>query len=155
MEWASLFITPKASIFPTEDIQEAVDEAQNALLEAQQTLQFQSHSPYLTQNKLRNLLEYFVAFQRIIDLSHEISQLEVKGDAAACERMMRDMRAAKQEPNVTTCSTLMNARTKVRSGRDVLGTFIEMQKCCPSYVVVVFFLTGSYLAYVVIIGWEL
>ncbi len=32
-----------------------------------------------------------------------------KGDAAACERVMRDMRAAGQEPNVLTWSTLMNA----------------------------------------------
>ncbi len=32
-----------------------------------------------------------------------------KGDAAACERVMRDMRAAGQEPDWTTWSTLMNA----------------------------------------------
>jgi pentatricopeptide repeat protein len=51
----------------------------------------------------------------------------VKGDAAACERVMRDMQKAGQEPDVTTWSTLMNAHQKARSGFDVLRTFNEMR----------------------------
>ena len=55
-----------------------------------------------------------------------------KGDAAACERVMRDMRAAGQEPNVTTWNTLMNAHQKARSGDDVFRTFQDMRKQgCP------------------------
>ena len=56
-----------------------------------------------------------------------------KGDAAACERVMRDMRAAGQEPDVTTWSTLMNAHQKAKCGEDVLRTFQDMRKAGCSF----------------------
>ena len=56
-----------------------------------------------------------------------------KGDAAACERVMRDMVAAGQEPNVTTWNTLMNAHQKAKCGEDVLRTFQDMRKAGCSF----------------------
>jgi pentatricopeptide repeat protein len=60
----------------------------------------------------------------------------VKGDTAACERVMRDMRAAGQEPDVSTWNTLMHAHYNARSGEGVLRTYLEMQKSgcsCDSF----------------------
>jgi pentatricopeptide repeat protein len=57
----------------------------------------------------------------------------VKGDGAACERVMRDMQELGLEPDVTTWKTVMNAYLQARSGSDVLRVFDEMRPRLATY----------------------
>jgi pentatricopeptide repeat protein len=51
-----------------------------------------------------------------------------KGDAAACERVMRDMQKAGLEPDVTTWSTLMNAHAGKGDAAACEQVMRDMQK---------------------------
>ena len=73
-----------AAELPTEDIQQSVVEAQRELLKGQQTLQQQAAAPSLPPRTLKSLREDVAALQCIVDLSHEISQLDLsEGDDAS------------------------------------------------------------------------
>ena len=66
-----------ANDLSTEDTQQGVNQAQAELIQLRQTLQQQSKSPSLPQRAIKTINEDCAALQRIIDLSHEISQLDV------------------------------------------------------------------------------
>ena len=71
-----------AAELPTEDIQQSVVEAQRELLKGQQTLLQQAADPSLPPRTLKSLREDVAALQCIVDLSHELSQLDLsEGDA--------------------------------------------------------------------------
>ncbi len=61
----------------SEDTQQGVNQAQAELVGVRQTLQQQSESPSLPHRMIKTLNEDCAALQRIIDLSHEIFQLDV------------------------------------------------------------------------------
>ncbi len=114
-------VAPKLS---SDDIGKGVAEAKEELLEVERTLQRESETPSLPQRMLNAVREDAAALQRIVDFGDEISRMNAgqgqaadapwstlmnahaaKGDAAACERVMRDMQKAGQEPDVTTWNT--------------------------------------------------
>ena len=66
-----------ANDLSSEDTQQGVNQAKAELIQLRQTLQQQSESPSLPQRMIKTLNEECAALQRIIDLSHEISQLDV------------------------------------------------------------------------------
>ena len=71
-----------AADLSTEDIQQSVVEAQRELFKGQETLQQQAAAPSLPRNTLKSLHEYVASLQRIVDLNHELSQLDLsEGDA--------------------------------------------------------------------------
>jgi hypothetical protein len=72
-----------AAELPTEDIQQSVVEAQRELLKGQQTLLQQAADPSLPPRTLKSLREDVAALQLIVDLSHEISQLDLSEGGAS------------------------------------------------------------------------
>ncbi len=74
-----------ANDLSSEDTQQGVNQAKAELIQLRQTLQQQSESPSLPQRAIKTLNEDCAALQRIIDLSHEISQLDVVEEGGGAE----------------------------------------------------------------------
>lgn len=74
-----------ASSILTADIQQAVLEAQEGLLDVHKALQQQAAAPSLPACMLRSLREDVAALQRIVDLSQEISQLDLSAGSGSDE----------------------------------------------------------------------